>query len=290
VGPRVTSLVPGDRVCGLVPAGAHAERLAANALTLSKVPPGYDLREAAAIPEAFITAHDALFARGGFALGQTAVVHAVGSSVGLAAVGLIKRAGGRAIGTSRTPEKLERAADLGLDLGFPLDDGWVAAVRSATGGRGADVILDFIGAPILDANLMALAPGGRIVQIGTMGGINASINLGALMQKRAALHGTVLRSRAIDEKIALAKSFTLELLPLFARGELQAEIDSVFPLADLAAAHDHMEANANFGKIVIAISDRDDMQQKLRARLRTRPETNPSMSTVQAVRDERDSR
>jgi NADPH:quinone reductase-like Zn-dependent oxidoreductase len=254
IGARVVSLAPGDRVCGLVPAGAHAERLAAPALTLSKVPAELDLRDAAAIPEAFITAHDALFTRAGFALGQTAVVHAVGSSVGLAAVGLIRRAGGLALGTSRTADKLDRAKEHGLSSGFLLDAGWIGSVQAATGGRGADVILDFVGAPMLDQNLAALAPGGRIVQIGTMAGMSGPINLGLLMQKRAALHGTVLRSRPIEEKIALAKQFGLELLPLFARHELRAEIDALFPLADLAAAHAHMEANANFGKIVISVA------------------------------------
>jgi putative PIG3 family NAD(P)H quinone oxidoreductase len=253
VGERVTSLVPGDRVCGLVQSGAHAQRLAVAALTLSKVPDGIDLRTAAAIPEAFITAHDALFARGAFALGQTAVVHAVGSSVGLAAIGLIKRAGGQALGTSRTSAKLERAVAHGLDRGFPLDEDWVNAVVAATGGRGADVILDFLGAPYLDANVAALAPGGRVIQIGTMAGQSGPFNLGVLMYKRGAIHGTVLRSRPLEEKIALAKQFTREILPLFARGELRPEIDSTFPLGDLAGAHHHMESNANFGKILIEI-------------------------------------
>jgi len=253
VGSRVTALVPGDRVCGLVQSGAHAERLAAPALTLSKVPDGLDLRDAAAIPEAFITAHDALFAQGAFALGQTALVHAVGSSVGLAAIGLIKRCGGQALGTSRTRAKLERAAAHGLDRAFLLDDGWVQAVGAATGGRGVDVILDFLGAPYLDANVAALAAGGRLIQIGTMAGQTGTFNLGVLMYKRAAVYGTVLRSRPLEEKIALAKQFTHELLPLFARGELRSEIDSTFPLSDLGAAHTHMETNANFGKILIGI-------------------------------------
>jgi NADPH:quinone reductase-like Zn-dependent oxidoreductase len=252
-GSRVKSVVAGDRVCGLVQAGAHAALLAAQAMTLSKVPDGLSLRDAAAIPEAFITAHDALITRGGFALGQIVLVHAVGSSVGLAAVALVKRAGGVAIGTSRTTEKLERAKQHGLDHGFVLDDGWRGRVQAATNGRGADVILDFVGAPMLDGNLAVLAQGGRIVQIGTMGGAQATLHLGMLLAKRAALHGTVLRSRPLEEKIALAKHFERALLPLFALGELRAEVDRVFPLAELAAAHDYMESNANFGKIVIEV-------------------------------------
>jgi NADPH:quinone reductase-like Zn-dependent oxidoreductase len=253
VGPKVTHVAPGDRVCGLVVSGAHAELLATNAAAVSLVPAGVSLRDAAAIPEAFITAHDALFARGAFVLGETAVVHAVGSSVGLAAVALVKAAGGIAIGTSRTQTKLESARAHGLDHGFALSDGWIARVSEATGGRGPDVILDFVGAPMLDENLRALAPGGRIVQIGTMAGTAAQINLGVLMQKRAALHGTVLRSRPLFEKIALARDFERRLLPLFARGLLRAEVDSTFALARMAEAHEHMEADRNFGKIVIEV-------------------------------------
>lgn len=254
VGARVESVAPGDRVCGLVAAGAHAQRLTTNAGTLSRVPDGVTLRDAAALPEAFITAHDALFERAGFHLGETALVHAVGSSVGLAAVALAKRAGGVAIGTSRTEEKLVRAGQHGLDLGLTLDHRWVGRVLAATNARGVDVILDFVGAPMLDDNLKAVALGGRIVQIGTMGGAQASLNLGLLLSKRAALHGTVLRSRPLEEKITLAKMFSRELLPLFARGDLQPEIDSVLPLDDLRAAHERMERDANFGKIVIAVA------------------------------------
>jgi NADPH:quinone reductase len=254
VGARVASLSPGERVCGLVAAGAQAERVVAHALTLACVPKGVDLATAAAIPEAFITAHDALFARGGFGLGGTVLVHAVGSGVGLAAVALAKRAGGLTVGTSRTVEKLARARDLlGLDFGVPFDDAWPQAVLAATGGRGVDVVLDFTGAPTLERNVGVLAPSGRIVQIGTLGGAKANIALGALMAKRATLVGTMLRTRPLDEKIALTRGFADRLLPLFARGELRAVIDRIFPLDEIAAAHLHMESNANFGKILLSV-------------------------------------
>jgi NADPH:quinone reductase-like Zn-dependent oxidoreductase len=252
-GAQVTHLKAGDRVCGLVVSGAHAERLTTNAFAASPVPAGLSLRAAAAIPEAFMTAHDALVTRGGFTLGETVVIHAVGSSVGLAATALVRAGGGVAIGTSRTRLKLDRAREHGLDHAFPLDDGWVTAVQGVTGGRGADVILDFVGAPMLEPNLRALAPGGRIVQIGTMGGAAGPINLGLLMAKRAAIHGTVLRSRPLFEKIALARFFGRTLLPMFERGTLRAEIDATFPLERMAEAHARMEADANFGKIVIEI-------------------------------------
>jgi putative PIG3 family NAD(P)H quinone oxidoreductase len=253
LGSGVTTLAVGDRVCGLVGAGAQAEVLAANALALSRVPDGVSLRDAAAIPEAFTTAHDALFTCGGFALGERALVHAVGSSVGLAAVALAKRAGGFVYATSRTASKLAAAREHGANEGFVLENGWVPKVRAASGG-GVDVILDFVGAGMFDANISALAPRGRIVQIGTMGGAEASFNVGPLMAKRASLVGTVLRSRPIYEKMALAKHFERDLLPLFASGELRATVDSEFLLADLASAHEHMEANANTGKIVLAVA------------------------------------
>jgi len=253
VGSKVRAVAPGDRVCGLVPAGAHAELVGTQAGTLAKIPDAVSLRDAAAIPEAFITAYDALVSRAAFTLGETVVVHAVGSGVGLAAVALARRGGGISIGTSRTADKLERALALGLDYGYALDDDWVRKVLAVTSGRGADVILDFVGAPILELNLSALAAGGRIVQIGTLGGYDARIPLALLMQKRAALHGTVLRSRALEERIALAKHLERALLPLFARGELHVEVDRVFPLADMRAAHEYMESNANFGKVVVAI-------------------------------------
>lgn len=253
VGSGVRNVTAGDRVCGLVAAGAHAELVTTPALTLAKVPDGVTLRDGAAIPEAFITAHDALFSRGDFQMGQSALVHAVGSGVGLAAVGLIKRAGGIAIGTSRTPEKLARAQEHGLDFGFVLDDTWLGRVQAATNARGADVILDFVGAAMLERNLTALAQGGRIVQIGAMGGAQANFNLGPLMAKRAALHGTMLRMRSVAEKILLTQHFERSLLPLFARGELRPEIDRIYPLENVREAHERMESDANFGKILLEI-------------------------------------
>jgi putative PIG3 family NAD(P)H quinone oxidoreductase len=254
IGANVKNVRAGDRVFGLVPGAAHAEFLTANALTLAPVPAGLTLESAAALPEAFMTAYDALFARGAFAIGQSVLIHAVGSSVGLAALALAKRAGGTTLGTSRTPAKLERAAGHGLDLGIVLDDAWPDRVREATGGRGVDLVLDFIGAPILEKNVAVLCTGGRIVQIGTLGGAKASIALGPFMQKRATLAGTVLRSRPLDERIALTRAFATRLGPLFARGELRAEIDRTFPLEAMADAHRRMEANENFGKIVLAVN------------------------------------
>ena len=255
LGSSVTALSVGERVCGIVPTGAHAERLVAHALAVARIPDEVDFARAAAIPEAFLTAYDALFTLGRLEAGCNVLVHAVGSSVGLAAAALAKRSGAFVVGTSRTKEKLERARALGLiDVDLVLDDGWLGRALAATGGRGADIVLDFIGAPELDHNIMALAGGGRIVQIGTLGGSKATLHLGALMGKRGSLIGTMLRLRPIDEKIALARLLAKRILPMFARGELSVVIDSIFPLDRIAEAHAYMEANDNFGKILVAMS------------------------------------
>lgn len=254
IGANVKNVNAGDRVYGLVPGAAHAEYVVTQAQTLSPVPAGVSLEAAAALPEAYMTAFDALFNRGAFALGQNVLIHAVGSSVGLAAIALAKSAGGRTIGTSRTPGKLERAQTHGLDVAILLDESWPEKVKAATNGRGVEVVLDFIGAPVLDQNISVLVVGGRIVQIGTLGGYKASFALNALMAKRASLIGTMLRSRGLDERIALARAFTVQLGPLFARGALRAEIDRVVPFERMGEAHKAMENNENFGKIVVAVN------------------------------------
>ncbi|MEO6991696.1 MAG: NAD(P)H-quinone oxidoreductase [Candidatus Baltobacteraceae bacterium] len=252
-GRNVHDIALGERVFGIVGGGAHAEQVVTDARSAMRLPDALSLEAAAAIPEAFITAWDALFRLGGFALGSTLVVHAAGSGVGLAAIALAKRAGGFVLGTSRTPEKLERLRALGLDAGVALDGDWPAAVRALGRGRGADLILDLVGAPVLARNLEALATGGRIVQVGTLGGASGTFSLAPLMAKRATLVGTVLRARPLNEKIALARDFAARIVPLFANGRLAPIVDRTFALADLADAHRYLESNANFGKVLIAV-------------------------------------
>jgi putative PIG3 family NAD(P)H quinone oxidoreductase len=252
-GAQVRGLAPGDRVFGIVSGGAHAERLVTHADTAMRVPGELDLAAAAAIPEAFMTAWDALFTRGGFSLGQTVLIHAVGSGVGLAALALAKVAGGKTVGTSRTLAKLERASDHGLGAGVLLDDDWPARVHEISGGRGADVVLDFVGIPTFDRNVASLAVGGRIVQIGTLGGVKGQIALGPMMAKRATLISTMLRARPLHEKIALAKAFSAHIVPLFATGALRPIIDRIFPLDEIREAHTYVEDDRNFGKVLLAI-------------------------------------
>ena len=251
-GARVRGFTRGDRVFGIVSGRAHAELVVADAGTVMHVPPNLALEDAAAIPEAFMTAWDAL-QRGGFYLGASVLVHAAGSAVALAAAALITEGGGRAVGTTRSPAKALRAREFGFSQCYLLDDDWVTATRGLTGERGIDIVLDFIGPAVFERNVAALAPGGRIVQIGMLGGTKGTISFAGLMARRATLIGTTLRARPLHEKVALARAFEAAVVPLFARGALAPIVDRVVDLAHLRDAHAAMEADDNFGKIVLKI-------------------------------------
>lgn len=243
----------GDRVFGLVGGAGQAEYVLSAADQLAAIPPNLDSLLAAAVPEVFMTAYDAL-QQGGLASGKRVLVHAVGSGVGTAALQLAKAAGATVYGTARTATKLERAMEWGLERGFVLQDAeWVAELMGATGGAGVDLVLDFVGAPLLQGNLDVLALRGRIVVIGTMGGARGDLDLGLLMRKRAQIGGTMLRTRAPAEKASLTASFTRDVVPLLANGQVKPIIDRVFPFEQIADAHRYMESNANFGKIVLAV-------------------------------------
>jgi NADPH:quinone reductase-like Zn-dependent oxidoreductase len=217
------------------------------------VPPGLSFAEAAALPEAGVTSHDALFTLGGLRPGATVLVHAAGSGVATLALQLARAAGATVIGTSRTQEKLERAAALGLDHGLRMGDPprFAGEVRALTGGRGVSLVLELVGGAYLTDDLAALAPGGRIVVIGTMGGRDAPLDLPLLMRSRGALLGTVLRPRPLEEKIAATQAFARDVLPLVAAGKVKPVVDLVLPAKEARAAHERMEQNASFGKIVL---------------------------------------
>ena len=261
VGGAVTRWRTGDRVMGIVAGGGYAERVAVDERVAVAIPAGMDMTVAGAIPEVYMTAYDAVFRQAALGAGETLLIHAVGSGVGTAALQLARRAGARTIGTSRTESKLERAAAMGLGLGLPGGQAWEAggggvpgdaAVMRATGGRGADVILDLVGAPYLARNQVATAVGGRHVVVGVPGGSRAGIDLRLLMARQARIFGTVLRVRSVDEKADLAREFAESVLPGFADGTLEPAVDRVFPAASVADAHHRMEANRNFGKIVLS--------------------------------------
>ena len=253
VGERVTAWGIGDEVMGIVGGGGYATRAVVHERQLVAVPAAVGLADAGSIPEVYLTAYDALVVQGGLTSGRTALVHAGASGVGTAAI-QIARALGASVVVTASARKVAACRDLGADLAIDYHhDDFVAAVRDHTGGRGADVVLDVIGGEYLDRNVDAVAVQGRIVQVGTMGSGQATFSLGKLMPKRAALIGTVLRSRPLEDKIALTQRFGRELLPLFDRGRLRTVVDSRYPLDEVADAHRHMEANANVGKIVIDI-------------------------------------
>lgn len=250
-GDRVSELAVGDEVMGIVGGGAYAERLTVHERQCLRVPAAVGLADAAAIPEVFITAWDALVVQGGLTSGRWALVHAGASGVGTAAIQIAIAIGARVAVTCSAP-KMDACRRLGATVVLersPAD--WLPALRDAVPG-GVDVVLDVVGGDETDRGVDALALGGRIVQVGVMAG-GGMLNVAKLMPKRATVIGTVLRARPIEEKIALTRRFGAEMLPLFESGALRPVIDRRFPLAEIADAHAHMEANANVGKIVIDV-------------------------------------
>ncbi len=250
VGPLVVTLRPGQRVFGIVGGGAYAEYLITTERMAVTIPDNLDWLQAAAVPEVFMTAHDAL-RQAHFVAGERVLVHAVGSGVGTAAVQLVRALGGTSYGTARSPEKLTGARDLGLDVGL------AAATWSdelAASNQQVDVILDFVGSSYLGANLNALAPRGRLVLIGLLGGATAEVDLSVIQRKRLQIIGTVLRSRPLEEKIVVTQAFAKQVVPLLARGAVRPVLHRVFDLQAAAAAQQYMEQNANFGKIVLRVT------------------------------------
>jgi putative PIG3 family NAD(P)H quinone oxidoreductase len=254
LGARVRDWQVGDAVMGIVNGGAYAEQLVIHERQAIRVPHGMNVADAAAIPEVFITAWDALVVQGGLTSGRVALVHAGASGVGTAAIQICKAIGARVIVTCST-SKIPACRHLGADLivDYTATD-FVDAVKVFTKGKGVDVVLDVVGGDYVDRNISCLAAKGSIVQVGTMAGPPPAVNVGALMFKRARIIGTVLRARPIDEKIAISQRFATELLPLFDSGVLKPVIDSRYSFGDIAIAHRHMGANANAGKIIIDIA------------------------------------
>lgn len=253
VGGRVREWSVGDRVMGIVSGGAYAEQLVIHERQALRVPDRMSLRDAAAIPEVFITAWDALVVQGGLTSGRWALVHAGASGVGTAAIQIARAIGAR-VAVTCSAGKVETCLGLGADL--VVDYGstdFVAAVLDATQGRGVDVVLDVIGGDYVERNVASLAVKGRIIQVGVMAGKPVPFNVGALLAKRASITGTVLRARPLEEKIAISQRFAAEVLPLFDSGVLVPVIDSTYGIDDIARAHAHMGANANAGKIVVTV-------------------------------------
>ena len=254
VGPDVTNWKVGDRVFGITGGGAQAEYIVVRSDHLAAVPSNLDWANAAAVPEVFITAHDALFTQAGLTAGETLLVHAAGSGVGTAAIQLSHARGARTFGTARSAEKLARAKELGLDGSFVVKGdplALVEVVREWSDNKGVDVILDLVGAGYLDANLQSLARKGRVMLVGTMSGGRATLDFGVMLTKRLTLRGTVLRARSDEEKTTATRLFTEDVVPMLAAETVKPVVDRVYSLDQIRDAHERMESNENFGKIVI---------------------------------------
>jgi NADPH:quinone reductase len=256
LGASVTSWQLGDRVFGIVGGGGNAEYLVTDAQTVARVPSRLSWTDAAAIPEVFITAHDALFTQAALQPNERVLIHAVGSGVGLAATQLVRAHGATAYGTARTADKIERAREFGLTEGIVVgDDVSIIAARCGelTGGKGIEVTLDLLGGPYLGASIQAAARRGRIMLIGTVAGRSATVPVGMILGKRLMLRGTVLRARSIEEKRAATAAFARDVLPLVESGAVRPNVDRVFELGDIRAAHERLAANETFGKVVLRV-------------------------------------
>lgn len=254
VGERVTAWKVGDAVMGIVSGGAYAQEVVLHERQAMAVPAGMSLHDAAAIPEVFITAWDALVVQGGLTSGRWAMVHAGASGVGTAAIQICRAIGARIIVTC-SAGKVQACRDLGADV--VVDYGsqdFVEEVAKATSNKGVDVILDVIGGDYVERNVASLAVKGHIVQVGVMAGKPVPFNVGALLAKRASITGTVLRARPLDEKIAITQRFVAEMLPLFSTGALKPVIDSTYSFAEIAQGQEFMASNGNVGKIIITVA------------------------------------
>jgi putative PIG3 family NAD(P)H quinone oxidoreductase len=257
VGIKCTGWKPGDRVCGLLSGGGYAEYAVINAKMAMPVPENLSFEAAASIPEAFLTAYQALFWLGDLQPKENILIHAGASGVGTAAIQLVKEAGANAMVTAGSERKLDACRQLGATTAINYKESpFAPKVLAATENRGVDLILDFVGAPYWEQNYTALAPDGRLIFLATMGGSElAHFSLSSLMRKRIKLIGSTLRVRSLDYKIRLTQDFAQFALPRFADGRLKAVVDKTFPWEEVAKAHGYMEENLNIGKIVLKISN-----------------------------------
>lgn len=253
-GENVTRWRPGDRVFGIIPGGGYASRVVTRADLVLPVPESLSDAEAAAVPEAFFTAFDALVLQGAMKEGDRVLIHAVGSGVGTAAVQLARAWGAPAIGTAGSVAKLNRVAAIAPF--YPIDTtagDFADAIVREFGENAVDVVLDVVGAKYWASNLSVLKTGGRLVLVGRLGGSEALTPLGVIMSKRLKIIGTVMRSRTLEEKAAVTRAFERDVLPLFESGALKPVVDSVYPVERVREATERMEKNLNVGKIVLTL-------------------------------------
>jgi putative PIG3 family NAD(P)H quinone oxidoreductase len=259
LGTGVTGFAPGQRVFGLVPGGGYAELCLMDAEMALPVPAGWTFAEAAAVPEAFLTAHIVLCELAGLTAGESVLVHAGGSGVGTACIQLARELGARVFCTVGSEEKLARALALGAEAGVDhRTRDFAREVPRLTGGDGVDVVVDFLGAEALERNLAVLRPEGRLLLVGVLTGTRCELDLDPLLLKRLRVLGTVLRGRPLEQRRAFNRRFAERWLPLLAGGRLRPVIDSIHPWEQVARAHEILEANRNFGKILLSMETRND--------------------------------
>ena len=250
-GNAVVTFEKGDRVFGITAGEAQAEYLTIDESLLARIPEDLSFTQAAAVPEVFITAHDAVFTQCNLQAGEWLVVHAVGSGVGLAGLQMAKAHGAFVAGTSRTHDKLDRCKEFGLDLPLLTREPVFAAAIKHASGTGANVILDLVGGDYFPENLQSLALMGRMILVGLTAGRKSEIDLGIALYKRAKIIGTTLRMRSLEEKAAATSAFVNEVIPLFKSGQIKPNVDRVFPTSEIQEAHRYLESNESFGKVVI---------------------------------------
>ena len=254
VGEGVTGFSIGDEVCALLTGGGYAERVVVPAGQVLVLPPGVDLVAAAALPEAAATVYSNLFLTAGVKQGESVLIHGASGGIGTMAVQLVRAFGAKLIVTAGSQGKLEAARLLGAEVLINYrEENFVDRVREGTEGRGADVILDVVGAKYLQPNLDALATGGRLVVIGLIGGAKAEIDLRQLMTKRATIFATTLRARPAEERAAIMSAVAEHVWPLIAAGSVSAQVHRTFPLREAAKAHEYFDSGDHVGKILLTI-------------------------------------
>ncbi|RKU25393.1 hypothetical protein C6497_16155 [Candidatus Poribacteria bacterium] len=252
IGQNVNSFNIGDRVFGLVGGGGYAEKAVIDYRMAIPIPSDWSFEEAAAVPEVFFTANENIFTLGKLTKGETILIHAGGSGVGSAGIQIAHHAGANVFVTAGTTEKINKCIELGAKAGINYKEtDFADEISRLTNGDGVDVVLDFIGAEYLQRNLNILKTKGRLLQVGLMSGSETDINLGIVMRKRLKIIGSVMRPQSIEEKIAITQRFVERWLPELKDGTLQPIIDTVFTLEQVQEAHEYMEANRNFGKIIL---------------------------------------
>ena len=252
VGARVLAWKKGDRVMGLVGGGAYAELVVAHEGTLHVVDDSHEWESAAAIPESIATAYDALVLQGGLEYGDTALITAGASGVGCAGIQIAKAMGAKVIATTRTEKKRAAMDAFGADsviVGSTAKD-----LTAALPACSVDVVMDLVGGAYVGASTELLRPKGTLVLVGLLAGRSADLDLGLILRKRLKLVGTVLRSRSLEEKLAVTRELNAHVLPMVRDGRVKPVVDRVFPFAEAAAAHMHLATNESIGKVVLTLS------------------------------------